>query len=65
MNIYLWPLLFVTMLIVLIIVVVGVINISSSKKNSGKKSNKLMIFRITAQAISLIIVFIIWCIYKK
>lgn len=61
---YLWPLLFFAMISVLVVVIMGVFNISSIKKDSAKKSNKLMIVRVAAQTISIIILFIIWFVYK-
>jgi len=52
------------MLSVLVVVIKGVFNISSQKKGSAKKSNNLMILRVAAQAISIIILFIIWFVHK-
>ncbi len=62
--IYLWILLSLLMLSVFVVVIKGVFNISSQKKDSAKKSNKLMMLRVAAQAISIIILLIIWFVYK-
>ena len=61
---YLKLILFLVMILTLSFVVLGLVNTLSTKKVCVKRSNKLMMMRVAAQAVSILILFVIWFVYK-
>ncbi len=63
-NMYLWAFLAVGMVVALVVVIVGLARSCAVKVGNKRASNKLMVIRVGAQALSILVLFVIWVMHK-
>lgn len=61
---YLWAFLAVGMVVALVVVILGLTRSCAAKVRNKRTSNKLMMVRVGAQALSILVLFIIWFMHK-